>query len=106
MGSLQFCPCPPRTGDIPGAVVGGWVRPWQWLTMDCAVQAVSALQEFLRSQDAVADTIRQADQSLSEHDKELAGETPPQHPRSHPPPALTQHMVPPRAAGTDRGGGA
>ncbi|KYO27123.1 guanylate-binding protein 1-like [Alligator mississippiensis] len=38
------------------------------------LMAVSALQEFLRSQDAVADTIRQADQSLSEHDKELAGQ--------------------------------
>ncbi|XP_014382500.1 guanylate-binding protein 1-like isoform X1 [Alligator sinensis] len=38
------------------------------------LMAVSALQEFLRSQDAVADTIREADQSLSEHDKELAGQ--------------------------------
>ncbi|XP_019396744.1 PREDICTED: guanylate-binding protein 1-like isoform X8 [Crocodylus porosus] len=47
----------------------------QYQQVSCkGLMAMSALQEFLLSQDAVADTIRQADQSLSEHDRELAGQ--------------------------------
>ncbi|KYO18332.1 hypothetical protein Y1Q_0019442 [Alligator mississippiensis] len=76
--------------------------------MGHAVQAVSVLQKFLQSQDAVANTILQADHSLSEPDKELSSETAPgtpAPPAPHPSLALTQHPVPPRAAGMGGGSG-
>ncbi|XP_025050372.1 guanylate-binding protein 2 [Alligator sinensis] len=79
-----------------------------WKIPSKGLMAVSVLKKFLQSQDAVANTILQADHSLSERDKELSSETAPgtpAPPAPHPSLALTQHPVPPRAAGTGGGSG-